>query len=120
MNDNEDHHQVSVDKASSQENMVDSISPFVASVNNEDGTSNEVGQVYCVLKIAFFLKNEAFPFIHSLVPCFQVEYEMPLLAPVKDKRVLDVHQMSRDLDGDSNPKSMDFVHMFLTNRHVFT
>ena len=44
---------------------------------------------------------------------------MPLLAPVKDKRVLDVHQMSRDLDGDFNPKSMDFVHMFLTNRHVF-
>ena len=54
MNDNEDHHQVSVDKDSSQENMVDSISPFVASVNDEDG-SNEVGQVYCVfLKIAFF------------------------------------------------------------------
>ena len=45
MNDNEDHLQVSADKDSSQEKMVDSISPFVASVNNEDG-SNEVGQVY--------------------------------------------------------------------------
>ena len=71
------------------------------------------------LKIALSF-NAAFPFIHSHVSCFQVEYEMPLLAPVKDKRVLDVHQMSRDLDGDFNPKSMDFVHMFLTNRHVFS
>jgi hypothetical protein len=53
MNDNEDHHQVSVDKDSSQENMVDSISPFVASVNDEDG-SNEVGQVYCVFKNSIF------------------------------------------------------------------
>lgn len=88
VNDNEEQHQVKLD-SDKQENIMDSFSPFVASGNSEDETSSEVGQV---------------------------EYEMPLLAPVKDKRVLDVHQMSRHLDAASKPMNMDFVHMFLKNR----
>ena len=60
----------------------------------------------------------------------QVEYEMPLLAPVKDKRVLNIHQQQRQqplrgLFQASQSDSMapfkpmekrDFVHMFFKNR----
>ena len=63
------------------------------------------------------LITDQWSFIEFYLFHFQLEYEMPLLAPVKDKRVLNVHQVSRHL-GDANHGSKDFVHMFLTNRYV--
>ena len=41
----------------------------------------------------------------------QEEYEMPLLAPVKDKRVVQVDNAEADPEMDKQ-----FVHMFLNNR----
>ena len=56
----------------------------------------------------------------------KVEYEMPLLAPVKDKRVLNIHQQRQQSLGglfqsDSTApfkpmEKRDFVHMFFKNR----
>jgi len=82
----------------------EAMSPFASTKDGSRDSSNEVGQV---------------------------EYEMPLLAPVKDKRVLNIHQQRQQqplgglFQSASQSDSMapfkpmekkDFVHMFLKNR----
>jgi len=76
-----------------EQNIMDEVSPFVSSTSQEDGaTVGEVGQV---------------------------EYEMPMLAPIKDKRVLNIYPngfTSASLLNPDDKKDLDFVHMFLANR----
>jgi len=77
----------------------EAMSPFASTNDGSRDSSNEVGQV---------------------------EYEMPLLAPVKDKRVLNIHQQRQQplgglFQSDSTApfkpmEKRDFVHMFFKNR----